>query len=353
MSRPPAYQLLRADCGRGIPLADSSIQYENPLKIREFRLFCLVSFDINVRAEWGSGTSTIRLDSPTLKHLGWRCPVVAAHQSSTPDPEQSIPFELSNDLPAPIGKHKVCPQCGKPKDRVSSVCKACYNQKIARPENYFHRQCRKCGKDFTVHRATVVRGQGWYCSRSCARSGSPTRKRNRRLASCLTCGKRVERFPSEDKKKTTDKHFCSTECWYEYNQRENHYCWAGGQDERMNPDANVWRKTVLRRDRRRCRFCHSRRRLQVHHILPFSTHADRRWDVTNGITLCFSCHGKLRHKELEFAEFLQFLITLPVHRCDVPKKSGPKKSGQSSLPVVVPDPNEYFPLFDDPKQKHT
>lgn len=51
-----------------------------------------------------------------------------------------------------------------------------------------------------------------------------------------------------------------------------------------------WRKAVLKRDKHRCQKCGSRLNLHVHHILPFSKYPELRFETTNGITLCVSCH---------------------------------------------------------------
>jgi len=91
-----------------------------------------------------------------------------------------------------------------------------------------------------------------------------------------------------------------------------HVLWAGGQDERMNPRGAKWRKAVLKRDKRRCRICHATTRLEAHHILPFGTHLDQRWDLSNGLTLCHECHVKFRNRELQHAEMLKFIASIPV-----------------------------------------
>lgn len=68
-----------------------------------------------------------------------------------------------------------------------------------------------------------------------------------------------------------------------------------------------WRSTILRRDNMTCRNCGTKRRpLHVHHIKPFrlilfeneidsidkAIECQELWDVSNGITWCYSCHYK-------------------------------------------------------------
>jgi hypothetical protein len=203
-----------------------------------------------------------------------------------------------------------CPKCKQTRHRQSRVCRECYMKKCIKPRNYLERECKKCGKRFTVHVGLTKNGHGVYCSRSCARSGSPTRKRVRFVSECETCGKRFERRDSETKRSAKCVFFCSTDCWYAYNQRDNHYLWQGGQHERINPEGVKWRKAVLKRDKKRCRICNAAKRLEAHHILPFGSHKAERWEVGNGITLCHRCHVKIRHREMEFAGVLKMVISI-------------------------------------------
>jgi len=60
---------------------------------------------------------------------------------------------------------------------------------------------------------------------------------------------------------------------------------------RASPEYNQWRKAVYKRDDYTCQQCGDRGvRLEAHHIKPFATHPELRFDVGNGITLCKSCH---------------------------------------------------------------
>lgn len=196
--------------------------------------------------------------------------------------------------------------------RQSKTCRRCYLAESARPEHYVTRNCLVCGKSFTVHKIHVERDQGKYCSRVCARRGSPTRKCNAPVVTCHVCGKEFRKYQAEINKNKGDLHFCSPDCWYEHNQRENHYGWEGGQHERINRNSIAWRKAVLERDHYYCRLCHSRCKLEAHHIKRFSTHPEMRWDIDNGVTLCHDCHVKFRHHEEEYEDILEFIALIPV-----------------------------------------
>lgn len=195
-----------------------------------------------------------------------------------------------------------CPKCGQPMHCQNAQCRSCY--RAATPGKWLTRECEKCSSPFIVHQSQTKDGQGRYCSRSCARSGSPSRKQSGPVVECFTCGKQFRKYRAEIVKNQGDKHFCSPRCWYAFNRRDNHYLWSGGQGGRMSPEARVWRRAVLHRDKGYCRLCHSTERLEAHHIKPFRSHLDDRWDVDNGITLCLDCHSQLTNCEMEYADLL-------------------------------------------------
>lgn len=207
---------------------------------------------------------------------------------------------------------ETCPKCGNPKHRQSKVCRDCCLKSIRKPSSYLHRKCKKCKVQMRVHRVHAKRGQGWYCSRACARSGRPTRKRQRISASCANCEKKIERHKSDYRKRRGDKWFCSPECWYSWNQGSHHYLWGGGQHERMCPQYKPWRREVLLRDGGKCRFCGCKDKLHVHHIRPFRNHAELRWKVENGLTLCESCHRLLAGREMDHVKTLELLTRIQI-----------------------------------------
>lgn len=60
-----------------------------------------------------------------------------------------------------------------------------------------------------------------------------------------------------------------------------------------------WRNAVLKRDRYRCQDCGGWENLEVHHIKPWKKFPELRIVVSNGITLCKSCHKKEHGKGIK------------------------------------------------------
>ncbi|MCK5016266.1 MAG: HNH endonuclease [Candidatus Peribacteraceae bacterium] len=85
------------------------------------------------------------------------------------------------------------------------------------------------------------------------------------------------------------------------NKGKTHHNWKGGitpENARIRGSTEMqrWRLNVLERDKNRCQKCNTLKKPQVHHVMSFAKHPDKRFDVDNGITLCKSCH-KLFHRK--------------------------------------------------------
>jgi len=77
-----------------------------------------------------------------------------------------------------------------------------------------------------------------------------------------------------------------------------------------DPAYKKWRSDVLKRDGFKCQFpkCNCKKRLNVHHIRTWAKHPAIRFNIMNGITLCYKHHrlvwGKEEEYELLFTRFL-------------------------------------------------
>lgn len=81
----------------------------------------------------------------------------------------------------------------------------------------------------------------------------------------------------------------------------SHYAWKNGasarnRNDRRKVDYKYWRDAVFKRDNYTCQKCGDSRggNLRAHHLKPFSQHPELRFEVSNGITLCHTCH-ELEH----------------------------------------------------------
>jgi len=74
--------------------------------------------------------------------------------------------------------------------------------------------------------------------------------------------------------------------------------WKNGINNLRNTIRNsvefkIWRESVFERDNYICQSCGKRGgKLEAHHILSFASFPHKRFDISNGITLCKDCHKK-------------------------------------------------------------
>ena len=76
---------------------------------------------------------------------------------------------------------------------------------------------------------------------------------------------------------------------------EEHWNWKGGvSSDRVKiyntPEYTSWRTEVFKRDKYQCRMCKTKGQLHAHHIVPWAADPSLGLAVTNGMTLCTSCH---------------------------------------------------------------
>lgn len=84
-----------------------------------------------------------------------------------------------------------------------------------------------------------------------------------------------------------------------------HWNWKNGitpelHKLRQSDEYRNWRNEVYKRDHYTCQHCKSKctaKMIVAHHIKFFKDYPELRYEVSNGITLCRSCHKKL-HKEI-------------------------------------------------------
>ena len=132
--------------------------------------------------------------------------------------------------------------------------------------------CPKCGTQFSVQPSLC---RVTCCSRRCARLGGTSGMKGKKTSAEAREKQRLAKLGIRG---------------------EVHWNWRGGKrSERSRAMARdeyrQWRDAVFRRDAFTCQECGKRGvLLHADHILPWATHIDRRFDVSNGRSLCAPCH---------------------------------------------------------------
>lgn len=76
--------------------------------------------------------------------------------------------------------------------------------------------------------------------------------------------------------------------------------WLSNKKLRTVPEYKEWRTAVFKRDGFECQCCRQiGNKLNAHHIKPFASHPSLRFEISNGITLCESCHKEVHTRERE------------------------------------------------------
>jgi len=71
-----------------------------------------------------------------------------------------------------------------------------------------------------------------------------------------------------------------------------------------------WRKAVRNRDGGRCQWpgCKHKGRVYAHHIRKWEDYPSLRYDVDNGICLCYRHHKQVTGREEEYVKFFKMIL---------------------------------------------
>ena len=83
--------------------------------------------------------------------------------------------------------------------------------------------------------------------------------------------------------------------------------------ERNTPEYKLWRLAVYKRDEFKCKKCGLKmnwkgKQLNAHHIRPWADYPVLRYDINNGITLCYKCHKIMFQNEHAYVIMCMDLI---------------------------------------------
>ena len=166
---------------------------------------------------------------------------------------------------------------------------------------YLKTSCKGCGK-IEWRRSDAVKIWSGHCRKCACKEREqrpnikPLRKTNyQRTLGMIPLAIRSERSRQQVLRQggvPNAKKFTNAE-GDNYKGKDSHWAWKGGltQKGRAGFYYNEWRKSVFERDDYTCQFCGQQGgRLEVDHILPYSTHVELRYELSNGRTLCNPCH---------------------------------------------------------------
>lgn len=159
--------------------------------------------------------------------------------------------------------------------------------------------CKVCGKKYKPHRG-INRITSKYCSLQC----SGKAKANQVEKKCRNCGLVFNFKPSQLKAYPNSGKYCSRRCGYDYRVKKNAARPTDDRYGRTNRVADIaWRTAVKERDNGVCQRCGViNEQMHAHHKATRGAHPELKYDLSNGITLCNSCHTWVHHHPKESYE---------------------------------------------------
>lgn len=162
-------------------------------------------------------------------------------------------------------------------------------------------KCSICNNEFIKYVSELKYSKNKFCSIICRgkwqakhRVGVKAPNKERKIIKvCKVCVKSFKLHTSELLKSSRD--FCSPDCWYTYNKKENHVNWLGGKGLDRGIGWDKIRRLVYKRDNYTCKICGCTNiKLNAHHIIPFRKFKtpEEANIMNNLITLCNKCHAQ-------------------------------------------------------------
>jgi len=98
------------------------------------------------------------------------------------------------------------------------------------------------------------------------------------------------------------------------------------REDYNSPQYKAFRFAVFKRDGFKCQKCGREKvKLEAHHIKRWADEPQLRYLVSNGITLCESCHDIVTGREEEFEEEFQKIVGFRKNNAKVFKEEDKKK----------------------------
>jgi len=151
-------------------------------------------------------------------------------------------------------------------------------------------KCQQCGNVFRVKKSGLA-NHHMFCTPRCRYDSQKVAKIER---TCEHCHNIFLAFPSAIK--YHGARFCSNTCKDTYNRGWNNVRFKDASSEveklRQSPAYIAWRTSVFIRDGKKCIWCGSTKDIEADHIKPRYLFPELTLELSNGRTLCNSCHRK-------------------------------------------------------------
>lgn len=179
--------------------------------------------------------------------------------------------------------------------------------------------CNFCNKEFENKKIRNKNNKHNFCSRSCyskfrskfyVEENSGNWKGGKIKRICKTCGN--EYYVYKYRNQTSG--YCSISCSAKSNvpdrfRNAKNIIDRSANDLRNTEEYTKWRDSVYRRDYWTCYFCgYKGNKIVAHHINGFLECPERRFDTTNGMTLCTKCHACIHACREDTIFFLESLV---------------------------------------------
>jgi len=172
--------------------------------------------------------------------------------------------------------------------------------------------CLNCEKSFHVVPARQKTAK--FCSRVCKGKWMSRNLRGEKHPNwqierpktkyCRKCGSEFFQRKTEAISFFRKRKFCSKGCAdvgglrYEGEAHPNYK--AASRRKAARGKHGAWAHAVISRDKAICKECGAKDvELHAHHIKQFSEHPEKRWQISNGITLCYRCHWQIHELKIQ------------------------------------------------------
>lgn len=232
----------------------------------------------------------------TNEHFGWWYVEGLSHKKQKPDKKSTIYWKCK----CKCGNNGIV-QSGSLKNGASKSC-GCYLIHLHKTNPKYDLSGKQFGNWYVIRKAEkydVKNGCRWECVCRCGRiknvlTGSL--KCSNEESCCSVCKRK--QLEAERLAKYKDPYFID-------------------RDGRRNRPRH-WRMSILKRDNFRYKICGDRKRIQAHHISAWKHDIDNRYNLDNGICLCYKCHrnyhsvcGSGKNTKIEFELYFAFHRMIP------------------------------------------